>query len=91
MIHDQFQSRVKEIPASLFPLIFDFGRLDEDAEKKYTVQMVKKSLKEDLSDHAMLVVDVLQRSQRYMRSRKDESSFVSLRDVERTLQVIKYL
>ena len=83
------QFRVKEIPASLFPLIFDFGKLDEDAEKKYTVQMVKKCLRDDLADHVMLVVDVLQRSQQYMRSRKDESSFVSLRDVERTLQVMK--
>ena len=49
--------------------------------------MVKKSLGDNLAGRVMLVVDVLQRSQRYMRSRKDESSFVSLRDVERTLQV----
>ena len=78
--------RVKEIPASLFPLIWDFGTLDQEAEKKYVTQMVKKSINENID----LVVEVLQRSQAYMRSRKDECSFVSLRDVERTLTVLNW-
>ena len=34
--------RVKEIPQSMFPLIWDFGTLDTETEKKYIGQMVKK-------------------------------------------------
>ena len=75
--------RVKEIPASLFPLIWDFGTLDENAEMKYIKQMVSKSLPLNYKapQNVELVVQVLQQSQAYMRSRKDECSFVSLRDV----------
>ena len=75
--------RVKEIPASLFPLIWDFGTLDQSAEMKYINQMVSKSLPPEYNnlDNIKLVVEVLQQSQAYMRSRKDECSFVSLRDV----------
>ena len=70
--------RVKEIPASLFPMIWDFGSLAEDAEKKYAYQMVKKALNgTDYATETQLVVNILNRSQRYMRSRTDESSFVS--------------
>jgi hypothetical protein len=32
--------RVKEIPASMFPLVWDFGTLDDDTEKKYIIQMI---------------------------------------------------
>ena len=83
---------MKEIPASLFPLIWDFGTLDESAENKYITQMVKKSLQGQHQNDANVrsVVNVLQQSQAYMRSRKDECSFVSLRDVERTLIVLNW-
>ncbi len=83
--------RVKEIPASLFPLIWDFGTLDQKSEKRYIIQMVSKSLQEAAEDREVnLVVDVLLQSQKYMRSRKDECSFVSLRDVERTLLILNW-
>ena len=84
--------RVKEIPASLFPLIWDFGTLDENAEMKYIKQMVSKGLPQgqNTPENIQLVVKVLQQSQAYMRSRKDECSFVSLRDVERTLTVLNW-
>ena len=70
--------RVKEIPASLFPMIWDFGQLADDTEKKYARQMVKKALTgEDSVKEIPMVVDILNHSQRYMRGRTDESSFVS--------------
>ena len=70
--------RVKEIPASLFPMIWDFGQLADDTEKKYALQMVKKALTgEDSVKEIPMVVDILNHSQRYMRGRTDESSFVS--------------
>ena len=53
--------------------------------------MVRKSLVgRDYPDQCGLIVDVLHRSQGYMRRRKDECSFVSLRDVERTLIVLTW-
>jgi hypothetical protein len=81
--------RVKEIPASLFPLIWDFGTLNVEAEKKYITQMVNKSLGGQ-PQQPQVVVQVLYESQKYMRSRVDECSFVSLRDVERTLTVLEW-
>ena len=79
--------RVREIPSSLFPFIWDFGKLDEDAEKKYITQMVQKSVVGvGYQLQCGLIVEVLQQSQVYMRSRNDECSFVSLRDVERGLK-----
>ena len=79
--------RVREIPSSLFPFIWDFGTLDEDAEKKYIAQMVQKSVVgEGYQQQCGLIVEVLHQSQVYMRSRNDECSFVSLRDVERGLK-----
>ena len=79
--------RVREIPSSLFPFIWDFGTLDEDAEKKYITQMVQKSVVgAGYQLQCGLIVEVLQQSQVYMRSRNDECSFVSLRDVERALK-----
>ena len=73
--------RVKEIPASLFPMIWDFGQLADDTEKKYALQMVKKALtstsEDSITKEIPLVVEILNHSQRYMRGRTDESSFVS--------------
>ena len=34
--------RVREIPASMFPLVWDFGTLDSGTEMKYINQMVQK-------------------------------------------------
>ncbi|CAH1273731.1 RNF213 [Branchiostoma lanceolatum] len=77
-------------PPSMLPLVWDFGQLRSDVEEKYIVQMVNRCVK----DHSLpanttkVVSAVLAASQRYMRSKKDECSFVSLRDAERTLTVL---
>ena len=60
--------RVKEIPASMFPLIWDFGTLSDDAETKYIRQMVVKTGLQEPD----LLVRVLHASQNYMRQRSDE-------------------
>ena len=78
--------RVKEIPLSMFPLIFDFGTLDTETEKKYIAQMVDHKLQKTDQwppNSVELLNQVLSASQDFMRQQKDECSFVSLRDVER--------
>ena len=81
--------RVKEIPASMFPLIWDFGTLDSDTEKKYVRQMIAKLVAEGdvATEDGPPLLAVLSACQRFMRRQTDECSFVSLRDVERTLKV----
>ena len=76
----------------MFPLIWDFGTLDSDTEKKYVRQMIQKLVNdgEVARDHGPLLLEVLSTCQRFMRRQTDECSFVSLRDVERTLKVLAW-
>jgi len=80
--------RVKEIPASMFPLIWDFGNLDASTEKKYISQMISNLQLDQIFKNQLL--EVLCQSQQFMRERKDECSFVSLRDVERMLKILQW-
>jgi E3 ubiquitin-protein ligase RNF213 len=47
--------RVKEIPASLFPLIWDFGNLDDHTEKKYITQMLSKRNSQNATQVSMSI------------------------------------
>jgi hypothetical protein len=88
--------RVIDLPPSMRPLVYDFGQLNTDTERDYTIQIVHDHVKK----HAVLsqqncsiitaIAHVLAWSQKYMRDRKDECSFVSLRDVERAMIVFIY-
>ena len=84
--------RVKEIPASMFPLIWDFGMLDKETEKKYIAQMVAPFVKSKKHDpqFSVTLLEIICQSQEFMRERKDECSFVSLRDVERFLKILQW-
>ena len=76
--------RVIALPPSMHPLVWDFGQLSEEAEKVYVQQMVSK-----LDIHSQidinLLVTVLCASQNFMRQKRTQCLFVSLRDVERCL------
>ena len=86
--------RVMELPASLRPLVWDFGQLSNSIEKTYTREIVARHLRErnspiEARDEIVdAISDVLAGAQNYMRERKDECSFVSLRDVERAMRVM---
>ncbi|XP_071172243.1 E3 ubiquitin-protein ligase RNF213-like [Mytilus edulis] len=86
--------RVQPLPQSMLPLVWDFGQLTADVEKKYIRQMVLRYIKNrelpSLRNLDGVLSDILTASQNYMRNQKDECSFVSLRDVERTLQVMSW-
>ncbi|KAL4648632.1 E3 ubiquitin-protein ligase rnf213-beta-like [Arapaima gigas] len=86
----QLVYRVQPLPPSMIPLVWDFGQLSDSAELSYIRQIVQRNAQ----DHNLpvqcysVILNVLAASQKYMRSRKDECSFVSLRDVERSMRVL---
>ncbi|KTG00736.1 hypothetical protein cypCar_00028018 [Cyprinus carpio] len=85
----QLVYRVQALPPSMIPLVWDFGQLNDHTEKMYIKQIVERVAETHSidSDYITIITDVLSASQKYMRTREDECSFVSLRDVERCMQV----
>ena len=81
--------RVMEIPPSLFPLVWDFGQLSADKEHLYIQQIVQKHLRNsNIKCYAQSITHVLAATQEYLRTREDECSFVSLRDIGRCMRVM---
>ncbi|XP_063077858.1 E3 ubiquitin-protein ligase rnf213-beta [Engraulis encrasicolus] len=86
----QLVYRVHPLPPSLIPLVWDFGQLSNEAELSYIMQIVRKQSEDNHFPRICqeIIANVLAVSQRYMRSRENECSFVSLRDVERSMRVL---
>ncbi|XP_045924674.1 E3 ubiquitin-protein ligase rnf213-beta [Micropterus dolomieu] len=86
----QLVYRVHALPPSMASLVWDFGQLSDSTERSYIKQIVQKIV----DDHHLpvackdIISNVLGASQKFMRSRKNECSFVSLRDVERSMKVL---
>lgn len=84
----QLVYRVHSLPPSMIPLVWDFGQLSDSTEQMYIEQIVQRQAKvSSIEDYIPTIIKVLTSSQKFMRERKDECSFVSLRDVERCMQV----
>ncbi|XP_042164105.1 E3 ubiquitin-protein ligase rnf213-alpha-like [Oncorhynchus tshawytscha] len=85
----QLVYRVQVLPPSMIPLVWDFGQLSDHTEKMYIQQIVQRVVETNSinRESIRMITDVLSSSQGFMRERKDECSFVSLRDVERCMQV----
>ncbi|XP_069729030.1 E3 ubiquitin-protein ligase RNF213 [Phaenicophaeus curvirostris] len=88
----QLVYRVHALPPSIIPLVWDFGQLNNLAEKLYIEQIVQRVTQHVPMEQfeAEVITEVLFASQQYMRQREDECSFVSLRDVERCMEVFKW-
>ncbi|XP_069558951.1 E3 ubiquitin-protein ligase rnf213-alpha [Brachyistius frenatus] len=84
----QLVYRVQALPPSMIPLVWDFGQLNDHTEKIYIQQIVQRVVENKTINQSYIkcITDVLSASQQYMRTRNDECSFVSLRDVERCMQ-----
>ncbi|XP_052062754.1 E3 ubiquitin-protein ligase rnf213-alpha-like isoform X2 [Mytilus californianus] len=84
--------RVQPLPQSMLPLVWDFGQLNTVVEEMYIKQMVLRYIKngELPSGIETILSKILTVSQDFMRDQKDECSFVSLRDVERVLQMMSW-
>ncbi|KAL3881511.1 hypothetical protein ACJMK2_027943, partial [Sinanodonta woodiana] len=87
--------RVQPLPQSLLPLVWDFGQLNTQIEDLYIRQMVRRYIRNDrlpnIPGLIEVISEVLTASQDFMRQQEDECSFVSLRDVERVLNVLSWL
>uniref|UniRef100_A0A8C3GM39 RING-type E3 ubiquitin transferase n=1 Tax=Cairina moschata TaxID=8855 RepID=A0A8C3GM39_CAIMO len=88
----QLVYRVHALPPSMIPLVWDFGQLNDLTEKMYIQQIVQRVTEciPMSKSEAEVITEVLFASQQYMRQRDDECSFVSLRDVERCMEVFKW-
>ncbi|XP_066472974.1 E3 ubiquitin-protein ligase RNF213 isoform X2 [Tiliqua scincoides] len=88
----QLVYRVHALPPSLIPLVWDFGQLNNMTEKLYIQQIVQRLTGSiPMSrDELKIITEVLFVSQTYMRQRNDECGFISLRDVERCVEVFKW-
>ncbi|XP_027705939.1 E3 ubiquitin-protein ligase RNF213 [Vombatus ursinus] len=88
----QLVYRVHALPPSMVPFVWDFGQLNNMAERLYIQQIAQRL------DHFVaitqkdihVITEILSASQSYMRKRDNECSFVSLRDVERCVEVFKW-
>ena len=85
--------RVHPLPQSFFPYVWDFGTVGKVNEAKYIERMVIR-INDQIpqADQPLIrtIVKLLSESQEFFRNKKDECSFVSLRDVERFLQVFAW-
>ncbi|VDI62833.1 Hypothetical predicted protein, partial [Mytilus galloprovincialis] len=86
--------RVQPLPQSMLPLVWDFGQLNAEVEKMYIKQMVNRYVNKgrlpEVKDLVNVTSNILSECQNFMRKQEDESSFVSLRDVERVLEVMTW-
>ena len=84
--------RVQPLPASMCMLIWDFGHLTDEVEKLYITQIVYEKFNElNLEKNKLdILVSLLACSQKFMRSQNNECSFVSLRDIQRVIKLIKW-
>lgn len=83
--------RVQPLPASMMPIIWDFGQLSPDVEKLYINQIVTEKFAQRLDQaNILLIAELLSVSQSFMKNLRNECSFVSLRDIQRVLKVIQW-
>ncbi|TRY96584.1 hypothetical protein DNTS_014460 [Danionella cerebrum] len=86
----QLVYRVHPLPPSMVPLVWDFGQLSDSTELSYVCQIVQKKLRDCglTLVFQKVITNILSASQKYMRTMANECSFVSLRDVERSMEVL---
>ncbi|XP_064635715.1 E3 ubiquitin-protein ligase RNF213-like isoform X3 [Lineus longissimus] len=86
--------RVQPLPQSMLPLVWDFGQLSDEVERMYIKQMVQRYMTNGQIPNGpelnRVITNILAASQRFMRTQQNECSFVSLRDVERTMNVMAW-
>ena len=83
--------KVHPIPPTLRDFIFDFGSLDDDTEALYIQSMVNGQLASFTNiDERNIVSDMISRSQMYLREFEGDPSVVSLRDVQRCIDLLNW-
>ena len=88
----QLVYRVHPLPVRLLDYVWDFGQPSEADEREYILQMVKNhpSTQHLKKEFCKVFVNVICKSQQFLRGCSFECSFVSLRDVERLLKIFNW-
>lgn len=83
--------KVHPIPPTLRDFIFDFGSLDDDTEALYIQSMITNQMSSFTNvDERSILADMISRSQIYLRECEGDPSVVSLRDVQRCLDLLNW-
>ena len=82
--------RVHPIPRTLHEFVFDFGALSPDTEQLYIYAMVSARVPSHLSTCLKGITSMIAASHKYVREVEGEPSAVSLRDVKRTIDLIRW-
>ncbi|XP_036412416.1 E3 ubiquitin-protein ligase rnf213-alpha-like [Colossoma macropomum] len=87
----QLVYRVQPLPASLSPLVWDFGKLNEHTQELYITKMVETFFTtENLEErHKSVFTNVINISQTHM-TESNECRMVSLRDIERCMKTVMW-
>ncbi|KAM6211439.1 E3 ubiquitin-protein ligase rnf213-alpha-like [Sarcoramphus papa] len=84
----QLVYRVKPLPPSLLPLVWDFGELNEKTQSLYIREIVKSTMKNKIAiGNLDVFTSVISASQKFLRRKKDECRVASLRDIERCMSI----
>ncbi|XP_074996114.1 E3 ubiquitin-protein ligase rnf213-alpha-like isoform X2 [Calonectris borealis] len=84
----QLVYRVKPLPPSLLPLVWDFGELNEKTQSLYIREIVKSTMKNKIAiGNLDIFTSVISASQKFLRKKKDECRVASLRDIERCVSI----
>ncbi|XP_056183966.1 E3 ubiquitin-protein ligase rnf213-alpha-like isoform X3 [Falco biarmicus] len=84
----QLVYRVKPLPPSLLPLVWDFGELNENTRNLYIREIVKSTMKTKIAfGNLDIFTSVISASQKFLRKNKDDCRIASLRDIERCMNI----
>ncbi|XP_065534706.1 E3 ubiquitin-protein ligase RNF213-like isoform X4 [Lathamus discolor] len=85
----QMVYRVKPLPPSLLPLVWDFGELNEKTQSLYIREIVKSTMKNKINiENLDIFTSAISASQNFLRKKKDECRIASLRDIERCIIIV---
>lgn len=79
--------RVHPLPEMMLDFVWDYGSLPLQEERAYIQRMVKS---ETFYVHKDVLIQLLAASQQFVREKEGSSCTVSLRDVNRCIQLIKW-
>lgn len=82
--------RVHSIPRTLHEFVFDFGSLDPETESHYIHAMVKAQISTHHRGCVQAITSMIASAHKYVREVELDASAVSLRDVKRTIDLLRF-
>lgn len=82
--------RVHPISRTLHEFVFDFGSLDPETETQYIHAMVRARIPSHHRSCASAITSMIASAHKYVREVELDASSVSLRDVKRTIDLLRF-